>query len=148
MKRADYYDYRDNNDHDATMYIGIGGLDVIQDPAFYLPNGEDSSYGVPWYKWYLNPQDPLAEEPPDPVKKQFKLYRQISDTGNKKLQFQLMRQVLDIAAEQFFVLGLVSQEYRYGLVKNNFHNVPKLMPHAWIYPTPAPTNPSQYFMEP
>ncbi len=35
----------------------------------------------------------------------------------------------------------------YGLVKRNMKNVPQSMPQAWLYPTPAPTNPFQYFYE-
>ena len=35
----------------------------------------------------------------------------------------------------------------YGLVKNAMKNVPKVMPDAWLYPSPAPTNTMQYFFE-
>ena len=35
----------------------------------------------------------------------------------------------------------------YGIAKNNFKNVPTTMPNAWLYPTPAPTNPAQYYFE-
>ena len=58
-----------------------------------------------------------------------------------------MRQILDIAAEEFYVIGISLPTPGFGIVKNTFHNVPASMPGAWIYPTPAPTNPEQFFIE-
>ena len=59
-----------------------------------------------------------------------------------------MREILDLAADAFYVIGISLPSQRFGIVKNNFHNVPAVMPHSWVYPDPAPTNPSQYFIEP
>ena len=56
-----------------------------------------------------------------------------------------MNQLLDIAAEEFWTMGVAFEANGYGVKKKNFHNVPKSMPASWIYPTPGPTNPEQYF---
>jgi len=61
-------------------------------------------------------------------------------------QEEIMKQVLEIAEEQFWVMGISLPTNGFGIVKNNFHNVPPVMPGAWSYPTPAPTNPEQYFI--
>lgn len=58
-----------------------------------------------------------------------------------------MMQILQVAADQFYVLGISTPTNGYGVVKNNFHNVPKTMIAAWLWPTPAPTNCCQYFIE-
>jgi peptide/nickel transport system substrate-binding protein len=57
-----------------------------------------------------------------------------------------MLQILDIAADQFYFMGISTEAAGYGVVRNNFHNVPATMPESWQYPTPAPTNPEQYFL--
>jgi peptide/nickel transport system substrate-binding protein len=34
----------------------------------------------------------------------------------------------------------------YGIVRNDFHNVPKSMPNSYIYPNPGPCNPEQFYI--
>ncbi|GIV77753.1 MAG: hypothetical protein KatS3mg050_2147 [Litorilinea sp.] len=75
------------------------------------------------------------------------LYDQIKATGDYQKQLELMKEILAIAKDQFYVIGISSSPPGYGIVKNNFHNVPESMPGSWQYPTPAPTNPEQYFIE-
>lgn len=57
-----------------------------------------------------------------------------------------MKRILDIAAETFWAIGISLPVGGYGIVKNNFHNVPASMPDSFVYPTPGPTNPEQYFV--
>jgi peptide/nickel transport system substrate-binding protein len=58
-----------------------------------------------------------------------------------------MKQILQIAQEQFYAIGIVLPTPGYGIVKNNFKNVPKTMPGAWLYPNPGPSDPPQYFID-
>jgi peptide/nickel transport system substrate-binding protein len=55
---------------------------------------------------------------------------------------------VQIAKEQFYTIGVSTQPDLYGIVKNNFHNVPESMVSAYLYPTPAPSNPVQFFIDP
>ena len=64
------------------------------------------------------------------------LYDQIKATGDYQKQLELMREIIDIAKDQFYVVGLSSSPAGYGIVRNNFHNVPTAMPGSWQYPTP------------
>lgn len=74
-------------------------------------------------------------------------YRRIIGTGDSAEQVALMGEILAIAKEQFYVMGISLPPNGYGIVKNNFHNVPAVMPSAGLpYPNPAPTNPPQYFI--
>ena len=75
------------------------------------------------------------------------LYKQILATAEQEKQYALMQQVLDIAAEQFYVIGISTPPMYYGIRQPYFHNVPDFIPQSWTYPTPAPTNPCQYFIE-
>jgi hypothetical protein len=60
---------------------------------------------------------------------------------------ELMNQILEIAQEEFWCMGINLFPPGYGIVKNSFHNVPQQMVDAWLYPTPVPTNPEQFFIE-
>ena len=58
-----------------------------------------------------------------------------------------MKQILEIAADEFYAIGIVLGPNGYGIVQNNFHNVPSPIPGSWLYPNPGPTNPEQYWIE-
>jgi peptide/nickel transport system substrate-binding protein len=150
IDRSLLYTRKDTNEHDATVWGGDGGLDVILEPRWYFPYSGESLYGEAWQVWYNNPSGEGSltppEEPPAGPKQQMELYDQIKATGDPEQQAALMMQILDIAAEEFYAIGISLPSPGYGIVKNNFHNVPSPMPGAWLYPNPAPANPEQFWM--
>ena len=58
-----------------------------------------------------------------------------------------MNQILEIAIEQFYVIGVNLPGPGYGIAKNNVRNIFEPMADAYLFPTPAPTNPEQYWFE-
>jgi peptide/nickel transport system substrate-binding protein len=144
---------RANADFDATVHrFGGGfGMAVLTDPRYYFPFNGNSMYAPAWQLWWNNPSGTGAayrpEEPPAAAKRQMDLYDQIRITGDTAKQQELMREILDIATEEFYVIGISTQADGYGVVKNNMRNVPTSMPWSWIYPHPAPDNPCQFFFE-
>ena len=129
---------------------GGAGQEVVIDPRWYFPANNDSYYWAPaWAAWYLGVNPATAqvkpEEPPPAAKKQMELYNKLLSSADPKEQIAYMNQLLDIAAEEFWTMGVAFEANGYGVKKKNFHNVPKSMPASWIYPTPGPTNPEQYF---
>jgi peptide/nickel transport system substrate-binding protein len=127
------------------------GMSVLSDPRYYFPFNGNSMYAPAWQMWYNNPTGVGAafrpEEPPAAAKQQMALFDQIRATGDNDKQQQLMKEILDIAVEEFYVIGISTQADGFGIVKNNMRNVPSTMPWSWIYPHPAPNNPSQFFYE-
>jgi peptide/nickel transport system substrate-binding protein len=75
------------------------------------------------------------------------LYDDLLSTSDPDTQNALMNEILQIAADEFYVMGVTLPTSGYGIVKNNFHNVPSIMPSAWLYGNPGPTNIMQYFIE-
>jgi peptide/nickel transport system substrate-binding protein len=121
---------------------------VILDARYYLPLDNGSAmYAKAWAFWYNNPNAANAEEPPAEVKRAMELYRQISLVSSDEEQFNLMMQVLDIAADQFYCVGTVLEPNAFGVVTNRMRNTPSVLPNSWIYPTPAPANPAQFWVD-
>jgi peptide/nickel transport system substrate-binding protein len=151
MDRSLLYTRKDTNEHDVHVWGAGGGPEVYLDPRHFLPVHSESAFGMAWYNWYINPTGEGAlvppEEPPAVVKEQMELYDQIKATGDPAEQEALMKQILEIAKDQLYVIGISSAVPGYGIVKDNFHNVPEIMPDSWQYPTPAPTNPEQYYIQ-
>lgn len=59
-----------------------------------------------------------------------------------------MAEILDVATDQFHVIGTVLDPGSYMLVSSTLKNVPPLIPLSELrYPTPAPTNLARYYIE-
>lgn len=136
-----------SNDEDALVWIGGGGYDLLGllDPKWYVPFSKESSYATAWGLYYQDPSDPHGEEPPPIIKKQQDLYRQVQTASTLKEQMELMKQVLAITKDQFYIIGTNMDPDKVGVVRNNMHNVPGSMPNTFFYMTPGPTNPEQYY---
>ena len=138
------------NDHDCVVWAGDSGLsDAILDLHWWAPTTSGSNFAIPWYLWWANPSSQKAtpEEPPQAVKDQLDLVTVLLETADEAEQIDLMRQILDIAAEQFYGIGIALPAQGYGIAKTNLRNIFEPMPDASLYPTPGPTNPEQYFYE-
>ncbi|WP_454850950.1 ABC transporter substrate-binding protein [Rhizobium binxianense] len=130
---------------------GGSGQEVVLDPRWWFPANTDSYYWAPaWAAYFLgvNPDSAQVkpEKPAPAALKQMELYGKLQASADPDEQVKLMNQILDIAADEFWTMGVAWEANGYGVKKTNFHNVPKSMPASWIYPTPGPTNPEQYFM--
>lgn len=151
VKRTDWKGldkFRNSALHDLLVWQGSGGLEVKIIPDYYLPFGGESGYAMKWMWWYLGGNDFYPrEEPPEFVKKQMYYFDEIKSTGDPVKQDELMTKILDISVSQFYALGISLPGKSYGIAKSNFKNVPLLMPQSWAFPTPAPTNPCQYYFE-
>jgi len=152
QERTLLYTRKAANEHDAVVWGGDGGLnDAVLDPRWYFPYDDESNFAQAWQTWYNNPGGAGAttqpEVPPAATKRQMELYDQLRATSDPAEQRRLFMEILDIAAEEFYAIGISLPLQGYGIVKNTFHNVPEVMPSAWLYPHPAPTRPEQYFTE-
>jgi peptide/nickel transport system substrate-binding protein len=145
--RSIMYERKDANEHDATVWGGDGGLDVVLEPRYYFPFSRESNWAEAWQWWYNNPEDERGEEPSPAALQQMELYDQLKATADQDGQAALMEEILQIAADEFWTIGISLPAPSYGIVKNNFYNVPESFPSSWTYPHPGPTNIFQYFIE-
>lgn len=136
------------NRHDVVVWLGDGGLDVLMDPRYYLPYNDQSNFATAWARWRMDPQDPLAEEPPAAVKQQMDLYHQLASTVEPHRQTELVHRILEMAADQFYAIGLCLPQEGYGLAKQRLRNVPPVMMSSGSsFLSPAPVNPCQFFLQ-
>jgi peptide/nickel transport system substrate-binding protein len=147
MDRSLWLERSDANDFDASLWAGEcgGDFDTVLRPMWFVHVDGTITPGPPWREWY-NSQRKAGERPPEPVQRMMELYDQVKDTPDEAEQDALMRQILDLNAEMFPVIGISLVPPGYGVVRNNFHNVPSLIPVSPVYHNPGPTNPEQYFI--
>ena len=94
-------------------------------------------------------QDRLAEVPPERVRVQLDLYRQVRATASPQERAERMMTVLDLAAAEFPVIGLCTADDITGLASRRLHNVPDIMMSSGrSFLAPAPVNPCQFHLDP
>lgn len=140
------------NKHDAVVDPGHAGLgEIIIQPRHYLPFNAQTDWGTAWVAWWRNPDAVGLEfepqEPPEAAKRQFELYEEIAVTPDPARQDALMRELLEIGKEQFWVMGISLPAPSYAVVKDNLRNVMDGFPKSYTYPTPAPIDLEQWYFD-
>lgn len=147
MNRARLEDQVRANRHDAAFAFPDGGLQPELSPWVYLPWNHNSIFGNGWALWFDDPGNSAAVMPPRWARRQHALYRTLLTVPEADARDQLMREILAIGAENFPTFGISLKADKVGVRAPAFRNVPRAMIDSWAYPTPAPTNPSQYYLE-
>ncbi|TCS65664.1 peptide/nickel transport system substrate-binding protein [Primorskyibacter sedentarius] len=134
-----------SNDFDAYLWNCSGGqADAYLTPICYVPTISNSvSWAREWAAWGVDPS--TGEEPPQEVKDIFDTYNQVRSAATPEAQKELMQKVLDMAAEQFFTIGMVQNDPVFGIARNNVRNVPNPLPIAGQLWFPAPYTAQMYF---
>ena len=145
IERALYYTRGDNNDHDAAVWPGPGGLDPMLDPRdFFAQHTQGSRYAIPWAQWYVSGGKD-GQEPPESQKLRMKLFDQARATADLQKRGELMKQLFDQTAEAFETIGVCLAVNAFGICKTNLQNVPAKYPNSWSWPNPGPALPQQFF---
>ncbi|NMB44927.1 MAG: ABC transporter substrate-binding protein [Firmicutes bacterium] len=146
QERSLFYTRTEAADHDVALHhADSSGIDVLLYPRYYFPSDHQSMQAPLWSLWYRS-GGKSGEKPPKEVLRQMELYDQILATADEARQVELMTEILKINAENSYVLGISTMIGPFGIVKDNFHNVPDEIHYGWIYPSPAPTRAEQYYI--
>lgn len=133
------------NNYDIGVDVVSGGLDPTQNPRAYLAqHPADSRQSLPWVRWY-DSHGAQGIEPPPAMRRRLALWDQWKAARSEEEADVLFRQILAIAADELEVLGTVSAPAQTGIRSARLANVMDDMPGAWIWPTPNPSLPQQYF---
>lgn len=137
------------NDYDCTLDKGeLGYLDMITDPRWMFANA-GSSYAPLWSNWYESGTP--AEAPPPQMQRQMQIYRKrVVGTSDQKAQYAAMQEIIDIAKDQFWTMGISLPGDPFAVKSNRMHNVPgnDKMWLSFKAPYPAVTNVTTYYLEP
>lgn len=139
------------NTYDMIVDPGHKGLgEVIQEPRHYMPHS-NNDWSNAWVAWWYNRQgvgleyDP--QEPPAAAKQQLELSDQLKVTADPEDQDELMREILAIGKEEFYVIGISLPPDGYGVASNSLRNVMDRFPRSFGYPTPAPIDLEHWFFD-
>ena len=151
IARSLFWERKDTNQHHANVWYTTDGLrDGPMRPRDWVPYHGNSFHAPRWAAYYgaasvLN-AGTRPETPPDVVLRLFEIYDQLTQTADPAEQQRLFTQILDINAEEFFLIGTVRMPPGYGIVHNRIGNAPERMPSSVHHQTPAPSGPWQFFI--
>jgi peptide/nickel transport system substrate-binding protein len=143
--RSLMYTHKDNNDLDAYIWGGEGGVNPILDPRNFFPNGTESGWAEAWAAWYTDPTGKLAEEPPAEIKAMMDKFGEVKSATTYEDQVKKMNELLQMSADYFPCIGISTVPPGYGIAKNNMKNVPDSYINSFSYPSPAPINPFTFY---
>ena len=149
VERSLYQTRTENGEQDALMWTGFGGheLTLRVDPRWYLPTVlNQANWANKWTLWF-NSNGANGEEPPSATKRQFELYRDALATPDDNERDEMFREILSIAADEFYVIGTTISLPTYAIKSNNFHNVPEVQPDCWPYPSPGQVHTEQFWID-
>lgn len=138
-----------SNQHDAAASRGgtSAFTDVMLNPSNYMPFGEDSYWGMGWANYYNKVEGFGTFLPNSATYSQMRQYDRVVSSRSAADQARYLNSVVQFARSSFWTIGIALGPERFGVVKEKFRNVPERMPSSWSYPSPAPTNPEQYFIQ-
>ncbi len=149
---TDFFVQIGQNKHDGAVIKATGGYTAILEPDFFVPvsfeNTDQAFYAIPWARWFINPKAAGAEAPPASVQTQMNLFRRVIAEPDRDTRITLMKQVLAMAADEFYVIGTCLEPVRLAIRSPRFRNVPTSHFDSWLYPDPGPFNPCQFYQEP
>lgn len=146
LERSLFYERKAAYEYDVAVWTGADGIALVMDPRSYFAFSTESLFGVAWADYWRSEGSRGIEPPPAAVEQQ-QLYEQLQITVDSAEQDRIMNAILDIAAENFWVMGVTKYYKGYGIVKNNFKNVPDTVWQWHVSAAPAQTNPEQYYIE-
>lgn len=145
VERTLFYERGDANSFDAQVWNAPGGLDPMLSPRNVMAvHPQGSRHALQWADWWVSGGEE-GMEPSESMKKRYALYEKFLAEADPEKQREIFAEIHQIAADQFEVFGVVSDPNRIGIMDEDLRNVPESMPRAWMYPTPAPTLPPQYY---
>ncbi len=133
----------ESNDHDAAVWSASAGADSLFDPKYYLPSSWASFYATTWGQWFTNDTNP--EEPPAAAKRQMALYQEVFATIDASKRLALMKELLDIAKDEFYTIGVMQPTSDYGIVNKLMANFPSVLLASSEYAHPGAANPEQFY---
>ena len=144
-ERSLFYERASNNDYDISVDIVPGGMDITMNPrAVVAINPQESRMSLPWARWFLS-NGKQGEEPPAAMRRRMDLFEKWQVARTPAEAEALFKELLDVAADEFEVIGVIRSPSDTAIRSLKLHNVYEQMLVSWTYPNPGPALPQQWF---
>jgi peptide/nickel transport system substrate-binding protein len=139
----------DNNEIEATLYTGEGGagLTAILDPRYYVPGEYFGMYGNGWYAWRVGSEQAVQVEMPAAYQElRTKYETEVLGGATEEAQIAAMQEILEVAADEFWVIGTARPAPGYQVYSSRLGNQPSEWIIGWIEGVQKITYPEQWYI--
>ena len=123
-ERSAYRARRNANETQINVWE-MGFMMYPSNPVFLIPSAPGSDFGPDLGTWYAS-GGAEGQEPPEPIKEALRVYDQIKQTPDTETKNELFHRILELQAENIWVLGMVGGLNETLIVKNHMRNVPDM----------------------
>ena len=145
VDNAVWTERRNDNSMEATVFTGEGGYGItaITDPRYFVPIHGQGIYANAWAISWLEPNNPAGVVPPQEILDHIAKYQSVLQAPTSEQRISLMKEVLQFAADQFWVIGISSATDAYRPLNAQLGNVPEAWVSGWNMGGPAIAFPEQ-----
>jgi len=148
MADAQFSQNKRDNKLELTVYTGEGGagLTAILDPRYYIPGEYFGMFGNGWWASRVNSQDNVQVEMPQEMKDIRLEYEKVLQQPTQEAQIEQMKKVLQIAADQFWVIGTARPGPSFQPYNTRLGNQPDEWIKGWIEGVEKINYPEQWYI--
>jgi peptide/nickel transport system substrate-binding protein len=148
MPDAQFIERKEQNEIELTLYTGEGGAGItpILDPRYYTPMEYFGLFGNGWFAWRTAAANAVEVEPSEEIQSFRAEYEEVLITAGQDAQFEQMAEVLQIAADQFWVLGISRPAPGYQPYHERLGNQPDVWIAGWIEGVQKLKYPEQWYI--
>jgi peptide/nickel transport system substrate-binding protein len=146
MERALFWERAIGNQVQMAVWGMDRGLEPFVDPIYLLPFDNRSWWAPQWGVWYYE-AGAAGEEPPEDIRAAQLLFDEFKATVDPERQIEIGKQIVQMHAENVWMIGGVGMQPSIVVVKNNFRNVPEEAVTDWIFMSPGNLNPFTFFFK-
>jgi len=148
MPDTQFVENKKANNIEATIYTGEGGAGItaILDPRYYVPGEYFGMYGNGWFAGRTGATDSVQVPMPDDMLAMRALYDEVLTQPTPEQQIDKMKEVLQMAADQFWVIGISRPIPGYQPYNSRLGNMPEQWIAGWIEGVQKIKYPEQWFI--
>ncbi len=158
QSRRLFYVKKDSREFDFNIWGGGGEHMPMSSPRYFVPTYTESFYAVGWARWYMYggfydnesamKYPGVVPVPKDhPMYRAFEAYERAKHATTFARQKQHFDEVLKIATDNTWSIGIATSPPEVVIVKNGFRNVPELAMSSAAARSPGNTGIETYYFE-
>lgn len=158
LDRTLFFAEKSAGEQDMTVWNGYGSFNLYSDNdlRYYLPTSKESNFAPDFANWHgddgllkkLNePVLGIRPAEDDPLMIGLKIFESFKITTSSELRKSMIRQIVEMAAENCYHLNIHSPMPQLGIVQNGFKNVPKKGVYSWGFLSPGNFGPELFYLD-